>query len=141
MLPHNSHLDSRSGEELLLTLSNDPTTEVDLAASKHFYDVGPGFDFHPVMQAYSACFALHQKSFTEVLGEPVYQGNWNSPDLEEWTPLLPEFASAMHLTVWKRGEQHLYLRQGSEDKETPILIALGVEGCDMTGIAYPGQFD
>lgn len=141
MLPHGSHLDSKTAEELLAVLKRDGTTEIDLAASKHFYDVPLGFDWRAVTEAYNACFDRHQNDLTAILGTPIFVGNWESPDLEKWTRLLPPFADALRLVVWKRGDRHIYLRQGWEDKEIPILIALGLEGCKMTGIAYPGQFD
>lgn len=141
MLPHNAHLDTRSAEELMFAIQADDSKEIDLAASKHFYEVPMDFDWDQITSAYEAEYEKRLREFSKVLGEPSYRGRWDASDFDEWNSVVPEYASAVELAVWKVGEKRLYLRYGWEDKEIPMIIALGMEGCEMTGIAYPGQFD
>lgn len=79
---------------------------------------------------------------TSILGQPIYRGQWDAPDRSQWESILPEYADAQDLVVWQtRDSKKVYCRYSWEDKEIPILIAIGVEGCSATGIAYEGQLD
>ena len=42
----------------------------------------------------------------------------------------PEFVDAMELAVWEKDGSNLYLRISWEDRELPIFISMGVEGCE-----------
>ena len=141
MLPHNVHLSTLRAEEVLQTLEKNPSVEVDLAASISFYDVSDDFDWEGVLHAYDAFFEERVREFEVLFGPPTFRGDWDSPGLEEWRAILPEYADAQKLVVWTRQGSTAYLRYGREDKEPPILIAAGLEGCAETGIAYPGQFE
>jgi hypothetical protein len=138
-LPHNAHETALSLSQAVAEARSNPQVEVDLAASKHFYDFEG--DWAVVTAAYEDYFAKGVTEVTRLLGEPIYRGPWNAPDRSQWDSILPEFASAQELVVWQQDSKRLYCRYSWQDKEIPILIALGVEGCRETGIAYEGQFD
>ena len=141
MLPHNVYLTTFRADEVIRKLKKEPNTEVDLAASVSFYDVSDDFDWDGVLRAYDSFFEERVREFEALLGPPAFRGEWDSPELEEWRAIIPEFADAQKLVVWKGEGSSFYLRYSREDKEVPVLISAGIEGCSETGIAYPGQFE
>lgn len=103
--------------------------------------VNEHFDFHSVSAAYVRYFEDIVVELSEMIGFPTYRGNWNSADISEWTAILPEYTDAEKLVVWRHESRTIYLRLSKEDKETPILISLGIEGSEATNLSYPGQFE
>ena len=138
-LPHNAHLSSIPLSDAVTQLLLQPDTEFDLAASKHFYDFGG--DWERIATAYGKYFSATLEGLSSILGQPIYRGRWDAPDRAEWEPILPEYADAQDLAIWDHESRRLYCRYSWQDKEIPILIAIGVEGCSATGVAYEGQWD
>ena len=137
ILPHNCHITEKSLNECIDSVMKDRSVEVDIAASKHFWDYEGDLD---VPDKYDDYYATTVEELTKILGSPIYRGRWDTPDRDKWIPIIPEYADAMELAVWEKDSVKLYLRLSWEDKEIPIFIAMGTEGCEPTGIAYPGQF-
>lgn len=136
-LPHNCYMTSKTLAECIDAALSNRALEVDLAASKHFWD----YDGDPdAPEEYDDFYAETVTELAEILGDPVYESSWGSADRDEWESILPEFADAQELTVWKKNGINIYVRLSWEDKEIPILIAMGTDGCAATGISYPGQF-
>ena len=138
-LLHNSYTTSLSFEEAVSAALKNPVVEIDMAASKHFWDFEGDWD--AVIRSYAVYFDSMVTALTQILGQPIYRGKWDDPNRQEWNPLLPEYATALDLAVWQKDDLLLYVRNSREDKECPILIALGAEGSQATGSAYPGQFE
>ena len=138
-LPHNAHLSSLSLPDAVAQLLLHPDTEVDLVASKHFYDFDGDWD--GITTAYDDQFAATVAGLSTILGQPIYRGRWDAPDRPEWESVLPEYADAMELVIWGHDSRRLYCRYSWEDKEIPMLIAIGVEGCSMSGATYDGQWE
>lgn len=138
-LSHNAHLSSLSLPDAVAQLLLHPETELDLVASKHFYDFEGDWD--EITTAYDDHFTATVKGLSSFLGQPIYRGRWDAPDRSEWESVLPEYADAQELVIWEHDSRRLYCRYSWEDKEIPILIAIGVEGCLPSGATYDGQWD
>lgn len=124
--------------DLLKALRSRPEQEVDIAASKSFYNWPPDWD--EIYAAWELHYRESQAAATAVLGSPDFDGRWDEPSFpgEE---VLHEYLSAHLLTVWRQGDELVYLRFGHEDKELPFVIALGTKKAKGDAYSYPGQFD
>jgi hypothetical protein len=136
MPPHNVYTSAFSPAEAISVVMSDRDVELDLTVSKNFW----GFegDWETVPGAYRVFFENMVESMSALLGPPVCRARSDGSDRKEWDSILPEYADAQDLAVWEKDGIHLYLRYSWEDKEAPILIALGTEGCADNGLAYPG---
>lgn len=122
-LPHNAYLTPTPLVKLVAQAFAQPEAEIDLAASNHFYDFAGHWD--EITTAYEAYFEAAVGDLTAILGQPIYRGRWDAPERPEWDAILPEYADAQDLVVWARDSKRLYCRYSWEDKEIPILIAMG----------------
>jgi hypothetical protein len=107
---------------------------VDLAVSRAFYNFEG--DFTETEPPYIEYFETTAKAITNILGKPVYQGRWDAPETKEWIATLKLHADVMDLVVWEIDRVKLYLRYSWEDKEIPMLVALGAEGCQPSAMNY-----
>jgi hypothetical protein len=137
-LPHNAHLISVPLDQAIDQALREPQVEVDLAVS-HLWDFDGDFD--EIEAAYDNYFLTTVDGISSILGDPIYRGRWDAPDRSEWESILPEYADAQELVVWARDSRKLYCRLSWEDKEIPIKIAIGAEGCAATGTSYDSEFD
>ena len=136
-LPHNCYVTTQPISGCIQAATNDKSIEVDLAASRHFFDYEGDWD---VSDRYSEYFEDIKIQICEILGDPIYSGLWDDPNRSEWDQILSEGVDAVELAVWMHEDSKLYLRLGWEDKEIPIIIAIGIEGAEPNYTEYPGQF-
>lgn len=137
-LPHCVFQSDQKVPDLLTALRGRPEQEVDIAASKSFYNWPPDWD--EIYAVWQDHYEERKAAATSVLGPPDFDGHWDDPSFpgEE---ILHEYLSAHLLTVWRQGDEVIYLRFGYEDKELPFVIALGTKKSRGDAYSYPGQFD
>jgi hypothetical protein len=80
-LPHNAHLSTLSLPDAVAQLLQHPDTELDLVASKHFYDFHGDWD--GITTAYEDQFTAPVAGLSAILGQPIYRGRWDAPDRSE----------------------------------------------------------
>ena len=127
-LPHNAYLTSVPLKDAISSALSNRTVEVNLAVSHDFYDFWE--EYSEVETPYLEYFDNTAHAIANILGDPIYRGSCEAPATLEWISALELHASAVHLVVWERDNLKLYLRYGWEDKEIPIVVALGTEGCN-----------
>ncbi len=113
-----------------------PEVEVDLTTSKSLFNFDGDW---AALSMYIAYFDQMTDALSATLGTPVYAGSFESLGWDHWSSAL--MVDANHLVIWSVDGRNLYLRYIWEDKEIPILLAVGVEGCEACLVPYPGQFD
>lgn len=134
-LLHNAYVTNLSPEEIVSEALTNRTFEVDLAVSGYFFSYED--DFEPVWESYDEYYEYIIVELEKVLGIYLYRGNWDTPDFEEWASPLCDTEILADIVIWEKEGVKLYLSHEQEDKELPIRIIMGTEGCKGTGINYP----
>jgi hypothetical protein len=127
-LPHNVYQLNVSIKEVLTSILNDRTIEKTLAESESFFFFDD--DISEVADSYFGYFQDTADAITEILGEPLYCGTWDAEGvIEKWILSLQLSAGVASLAVWNTEGIRVYLRCNWEDKELPLSVTLGTEGC------------
>jgi hypothetical protein len=134
-LPHNAFTSALSIQDCISSIMVDRTSELLLASSLDFsWDFEE--DYGEVADSYQAYFDSVVSDVVTILGTPVFRGRWDSPDVDPW---VTDFGLSDHIVdvaIWKSESIDLYVRWHWEDKEIPILVAIGAKGCSMTDEHY-----
>ncbi len=128
ILPHNEYLSSSKMVDIINSIFDDKTVEINIAKSSSFFDFDD--DVHGVAECYFEYFKNISNEITGLIGEPLYCGTWDKAGaISEWISSLQLDESVVSLGVWAKYDVRFYLRCNWEDKDVPIELALGVEGC------------
>ena len=130
-LHHNAFITALTVHECVSSIQIDRATELLLASSYEFPWDFDG-DYNEVFKSYHAYFESIVSEIEALHGAPVYRGGWKSPDIEPWTSELGLSNLVQDIAIWKIDSTEIYLRWYWEDKELPILVALGAKGCEPT---------
>ena len=76
-----------------------------------------------IAKEFEAQFDQTQRDLTKKFGEPIRTGITDDPGI----PLTGVF----HYAVWDVDGRELFLAAAHEDRETPVMLMMGVEGGNM----------
>jgi hypothetical protein len=114
-LPHCESLDDSKPEELLAKVVGDRGSHVDLAISNFGLSES---EWEHAYTAFEGFYEARAKEISAILGDPAWEGSWTSDEYPDW-------ALGENITIWDHPGGKIYLRIYQEDREIPIIIALG----------------
>src|SRR5688572_9885928 len=116
-LPHLKQREARSLDDIVAGLKKSrKAKECYLAVSEGFWEFEEQEEFESIFETYSKFFANAVTQAAKLLGEPSFQGDWESAEFPDW-------AHGLEIAVWD--DAGLWLRLEHEDRECPIIVALG----------------
>jgi hypothetical protein len=115
--------------KLLAEAIADPAYEWTLLETEPFYGQDEeDIDWTEIHGLYFGLFKLLVEEITRYLGPPDYRGQCNKDAWDRWNHLFHDYIpSANHVAVWDREGNPFYCRFSWEDKECPIVIAVGCQ--------------
>ena len=134
-LPHNAFTTAHTIQESLSSIKIDRATELLLASSYEFNWDFDG-DCNEIFNSYLAHFESIVSEIEALLGAPIYRGRWNAPDIKLGASEFNLSNLIQDIAIWKVDSIEIYIRWYWEDKEIPILVALGAKGCEPTREHY-----
>ena len=130
-LHHNAFITALTVQECISSIQVDKTKELLLASSYEFPWDFDG-DYNEIFNSYHAYFESIVSEIEALHGAPIYRGSWKSADIESWASELGLSNLIQDIAIWNIDSNEIYIRWYWEDKELPILVALGAKGCKLT---------
>ena len=128
-LRHNEHQTTLSIEEIISTALQNDSDELELAISLMFDEDSLSEYEGDEAEEYYSYFEEVVTGIRQHLGEPCFQGAFDSPDIKQWKSEICPSACADYLVVWSTPTKKLYIRYSQIDSEGEIVVAFGAEGC------------